>query len=30
MFYYQAKRKNDDEIIGQLSNLAELHRTWGF
>ena len=30
VFYYQAKRKNDDEIIGQLSNLAELHRTWGF
>ena len=30
VFYYQAKRKNDDEIISQLSNLAELHRTWEF
>jgi putative transposase len=30
LFYYQAKRKNDDEIIGQLSNLVELHRPWGF
>jgi putative transposase len=30
VFYYQAKRKDDEEIISQLSNLAELHLTWGF
>jgi putative transposase len=30
VFYYQAKRKADDEIIDQLSSLAESHRTWGF
>ena len=30
VFYYQEKRKNDDEIIGQLSNHTELNRTWGF
>jgi len=30
VFYYQIKRKNDDEIIDQLSALAESHRIWGF
>lgn len=30
VFYYWAKRKDDEEIISQLSNLAELHRTWSF
>lgn len=30
MFYYQAKRKDDAEIIDQLSALAEAHRSWGF
>jgi len=30
VFYYQAKRKNDDEVIEQLSKLADQHRTWGF
>ncbi|MGO3195399.1 MAG: DDE-type integrase/transposase/recombinase [Sphingobacterium sp.] len=30
VFYYQAKRKDDSEVIEQLSKLAELHRTWGF
>ena len=30
LFYYQTKRKADDEIIDQLSSLAESHRTWGF
>jgi putative transposase len=30
VFYCQAKRKDDDETIDELSNLAELHRTWRF
>ena len=30
VFYYQLKRKNDDEVIEQLSKLADLNRTWGF
>lgn len=30
VFYYQAKRKDDSEVIEQLSKLAALHRTWGF
>ena len=30
VFYYQTKRKADDEIIDQLSSLAESHQTWGF
>ncbi|SFC87797.1 putative transposase [Parapedobacter composti] len=30
VYYYQAKRKDDREIIEQLSNLAELYKTWGF
>lgn len=30
MFYYRAKRKDDHEIIDQLSALTEAHRTWGF
>lgn len=30
VYYYQAKRKDDTEVIEQLSKLAELHRTWGF
>ena len=30
VFYYQVKSKDDEEIIGQLSNLADLYRTWGF
>jgi putative transposase len=30
VFYYQAKRKDDSEVIEQLSALAELHQQWGF
>ena len=30
VYYYRAKRKDDSEVIEQLSILAELHRTWGF
>lgn len=30
VYYYQAKRKDDSEVIDELSKLAELHRTWGF
>lgn len=28
VYYYQAKRKDDSEVIDELSKLAELHRTW--
>ncbi|MDL2251930.1 IS3 family transposase, partial [Odoribacter sp. OttesenSCG-928-J03] len=30
VYYYQAKRKDDSEIIAQLSALSEAHRRWGF
>ncbi len=30
VFYYQTKRKDDSEVIEQLSALAELHQQWGF
>gem|GEM_PF-4417353 len=30
VYYYRAKRKDDSEVIEQLSILAELHRTWVF
>jgi putative transposase len=30
VFYYRAKRKDDSEVIEQLSILAELHQQWGF
>lgn len=30
VYYYKAKRKDDSEIIEQLSALAEAHRQWGF
>ena len=30
VYYYQAVRKDDSEVINELSKLAELHRTWGF
>src|SRR5690606_38712561 len=30
VFYYRAKRRDDTEVIEQLSKLAALHRTWGF
>lgn len=30
VFYYQAKRKDDSEIIEQLSAMADLHKRWGF
>src|SRR5690606_35529421 len=30
VFYYRSTRKDDTEVIEQLSKLAELHRTWGF
>lgn len=30
VFYYRAKRKDDSEVIEQLSILAELHQHWGF
>ncbi|WP_260291990.1 IS3 family transposase [Sphingobacterium sp. JUb56] len=30
VYRYVAKRKDDTEVIDQLSILAELHRTWGF
>jgi len=30
VFYYKAKRKDDSEIIEQLSQLADLHSSWGF
>ena len=30
MFYYKSKRKDDSEVIEQLSALAELHQQWGF
>ena len=30
VFYYRAKRRDDTEVIEQLSILASLHRTWGF
>lgn len=30
VFYYRAKRKDDSEVIEQLSILADLHQQWGF
>lgn len=30
MFYYKSKRKDDSEVIDQLSALADLHQQWGF
>jgi len=30
VYYYRAKRRDDREVIEQLSSLADLHRTWGF
>lgn len=30
VYYYCAKRKDDNEVIEQLSILSELHRNWGF
>lgn len=30
VYYYRAKRKDDSEVIEQLSMLAEVHRRWGF
>src|SRR5690606_37645255 len=30
VYYYRAKRRDDSEVIEQLSVLADLHRTWGF
>src|SRR5690606_25671099 len=30
VYDYKAKRRDDTEVIEQLSLLAELHRTWGF
>ena len=30
VFYYRARRKDDSEIIEQLSVLADLHQRWGF
>lgn len=30
VYYYQAKRKNDNVVIEQLSLLADQHRSWGF
>ena len=30
VYYYKAKRKDDSEVIEQLSLLADLHKTWGF
>jgi len=30
VYYYQFKEKNDQEIIEQLSNIAENHYRWGF
>lgn len=30
VYYYSPKRKNDSEIIEQLSLLANLHQQWGF
>lgn len=30
VFYYQGKRKDDSEVIDQLSALAEAHQQWGF
>src|SRR5690606_13247107 len=30
VFYYRAKRRDDTEVIEQLSKLASLHRTGGF
>lgn len=30
MYYYCARRRDDSEVIEQLSILAEVHRRWGF
>ena len=30
VYYYQAKRKDDTEVIEQLSALADMHPQWGF
>ncbi|WP_282636832.1 IS3 family transposase [Sphingobacterium thalpophilum] len=30
VYYYQAKRSDDSEVIEHLSILADPHRTWGF
>ena len=30
VYYYRAKRKDDSEVIEQLSILANLHQQWGF
>lgn len=30
VYYYQAKRKDDTEIITQLSSLSDEHKRWGF
>src|SRR6188768_4453467 len=30
VFYYKAKKKNDDPIREQLQQLAQLHNRWGF
>lgn len=30
VFYYRGKRKDDSEVIEQLTLLADLHKTWGF
>ena len=30
VYYYRAKRRDDSEVMEQLSQLADLHRTWGF
>lgn len=30
VFYYQAKRKDDTAVIRELSNLADVHRSWVF
>ncbi len=30
VYYYQPTRKDDNEIIDQLSQLADVHKTWGF
>lgn len=30
VYYYRPRRRDDSEIIEQLSGLAELYKTWGF
>lgn len=30
VFYYQAKRRDDGEVIEQLSAMADLYKRWGF